>query len=75
MDKLAERIKDKYGTQKAFAEACGTTESNISRMLNGSRTWKAEMMWKAAEVLDIPDDEIRSYFFDRKVALKATEER
>lgn len=74
MNKLAERIKDKYSTQKAFAEACGVTESSVSRFLNGSRTWKAEQIWKAAEVLDIPDDEIRSYFFDLEVAKKATED-
>lgn len=74
MDKLTERIKDRFGTQKAFAEACGTTESSVSRMLSGSRTWKAETVWKAAEVLGIPDNEIRSYFFDRAVAIKATED-
>lgn len=74
MNKLEERVKAKFSTQRAFAKACGMTESAVSRYLNGERKWKAEQMFKAAEVLDIPDNEIRSYFFDRKVAVKATEE-
>lgn len=73
MDKLAERIRERFSTQREFAKACGMTESSVSRYLNGERKWGAEKIWKAAEVLDIPDNEIRSYFFDRKVAVKATE--
>lgn len=74
MDKLTERVKDKFGTQKEFAKACGTTDASVSRMLRGQRAWRAELIWKAAEVLEIPDNEIKAYFFDREVAKRATED-
>lgn len=66
-DKLKARIVEKYGNQKAFAEALGTNESTISRYMAG-REWKASTMMRAAELLEIPADEIEAYFFDYAVA-------
>lgn len=74
MDKLEQRIIEKFGTQREFARACKVSEASVSRMLRGMRSWRAETIWKAAEILDIPDNEIKAYFFDRVVANKATED-
>ena len=65
--KLKARILEKYGNQKNFAEALGTDESTLSRYLAG-REWKASTMIKAAELLEIPAEQVGAYFFETKVS-------
>lgn len=72
MEKLKRRIKDRFRTQREFAKAVGMTETSLSRHLRGERSWKAVDVLKVAEVLEIPDSEVRSYFFESPVAIKAT---
>ena len=62
-DKLQSRIIEKFGTQAAFAEALGIDKSTLSRLINEGREWKGSKMMKAVEVLEIPAEEIDSYFF------------
>ena len=66
-DKLRARIIEKYGNQKNFAEAMKMKECTLSRYLAG-RTWKGATMMKAIELLEIPLEEINSYFFEPAVA-------
>lgn len=65
--KLKARILEKYGNQKNFAEALQMEESTLSRYLSG-REWKASAMIKAAELLEIPAEQVGAYFFETKVS-------
>ena len=67
MDRLKARILEKYANQKTFADAIGVQESTLSRYLGG-REWKSSALIKAVEVLEIPADEIESYFFEPAVS-------
>lgn len=62
-DKLQARIIEKYGTQAAFAEALGMDKTTLSRLISEGREWKGSKMMKAIELLNIPNNEIDSYFF------------
>ena len=62
-DKLQARIIEKFGTQASFAEAIGMDKTTLNKLLSEGREWKGSKMMKAVEVLDIPTDEIDSYFF------------
>lgn len=64
---LRGRIKTKYGTEKAFAEAMGIGISGMSARLNGSVPFDATEMHRAKELLGIPDEEFVVYFFTPKV--------
>lgn len=72
-ERLKARIVEKYGDQKSFAEALGTSESTISRYLSEGRDWKGSLIIKAIRLLDIPDDEVNTYFFEPKVAITQPE--
>lgn len=65
-DRLKQRIIEKYGTQKAFADALGVNKSTVNRYLSG-REWRGTTMLKAARLLDIPAEEVDAYFFEPKV--------
>lgn len=64
--KLKTRIIERFGNQKKFAEALGIEESTVSRYLDG-REWKGSTMVRAIKILEIPFDEVDSYFFEPKV--------
>lgn len=66
--KLKARIVEKFGNQKSFAEAMEMHEGTLSRYLAGEHEWKASAMIKAAELLEIPADQVASYFFETAVA-------
>lgn len=72
--KLAGRIKERFGTQKAFASAIGVSESTVSRYLKGEHEWDGKSMIKAVRALKIPNKEIESYFFALDVAEMRKEE-
>lgn len=61
--KLRGRIKEKCGTQNAFAKDIGLSEVSVSNKLNNNVEWGQEEIEKAVEILNIPPDEIHSYFF------------
>lgn len=69
MNKLKERIDSRYNKRSEFAEALGVDKSTLSRMLKNGN-WKYATVIKAADLLDIPDSEIRSYFFTDSVVNK-----
>lgn len=68
---LKAKIESVYGTQKAFAKACGVSEASVSRFVAGLRSWRGETVIKAAKLLDISGDEIDSYFFPHLFAKEA----
>ena len=65
--KLRGRIKEKYGTQAAFAKAMGLSNVSVSNKLNNNVEWGQEEIEKSVVVLDIAYADIHSYFFTHKV--------
>ena len=66
--KLKGRITEKFGTNKAFAEAVGEQASNVSLKINGKRELKRDDIFSYSRALGIPDSEISEYFFTEEVA-------
>ena len=73
-EKLKGRIKEKFGTQKAFAEALGISESTLCRLLMEGLDWKASTMTKAVDLLEIPASQVNDYFFTVRVSKVKQEE-
>lgn len=67
-DKLKNRIIEKFETQERFADAMCMPKSTLSRLLANGKDWKGTNLLKAVELLDIPTDEISSYFFEPAVS-------
>lgn len=59
---LKMRILEKYRTQSRFAVCCGKPENWISRIIQGRQEPTPEEKEKIKLKLQIPDDEIDSYF-------------
>lgn len=61
------KLKGKMMTEgykaDSFAEALGLDPSSLSRKLNEKSAWKDSEIMKACQVLNIPLDELHSYFF------------
>ena len=64
--KLKGKIKEYFGTNKAFAQAMGMDLSSLSMKLNNKSPWKREEIEKACELLQIPIEEVYLYFFYKK---------
>ena len=67
--KLIGRIIEKFGSRKAFAEACGFSENTISKKLSGKIgiTTNDIINWSSPELLDIDSSDIPEYFFAIRV--------
>ena len=67
--KLIGRIVEKFGSRKAFAEACGFSENTMSQKLSGkmSITTNDIVKWSSPELLDIDNNDIPQYFFANRV--------
>lgn len=61
--KLRGRIREKFGTQAAFAEAVGMAETTLSSKLNGKTDWTRAEIEAACRLLDISAEDIPAYFF------------
>ena len=66
-NKLKGRIVEICGTQGKFARAMGMSERTVSLKLSGKTPWKQTEIVKAAQVLELADEDIQSYFFTTKV--------
>lgn len=65
--KLAGRIREKFGTQKAFAKKLGISEGSLSlKMTNYTYFSQAEIR-KAMQLLELDPGMITDYFFTPKV--------
>ena len=65
--KLRGRIREIYGTQKAFAMAIGLSPAAVSMRLAQKTAWNTDEMQKVTKALRIADDEIAAYFFTKDV--------
>lgn len=65
--KLRGRIREVFSTQEAFAAAMEMSTTSISAKLNNKVEFTQKEISKAAELLDIPADEIPAYFLTLKV--------
>lgn len=61
--KLKGEIREKYGTQSAFASDMGFTISTMSLKLNGKSEWTRAEIVKACDLLGVPLSEAHNYFF------------
>lgn len=73
--KLRGRIREKCGTQSAFAGAIGLSDVSVSNKLNNNVEWGQEEIEDAVLALDIPPTEIHSYFFTHEVEKNSTKKR
>ena len=64
---LKGRIKAKFGTQQAFAEAMGLNNTTLSLKINGKSEWTNGEIGTACVLLKIPIKEIPIYFFNLDV--------
>ena len=61
--KLRGAIREKYGTQQAFADDLGMTAATLSCKLNGKTEWTRQEIENACRLLGIPLTEAPVYFF------------
>lgn len=61
--KLRGRIKEKFGTEKAFAEALNTSLITVSKKLTGRSQFTSEDIKKWCSLLDISLKDVGIYFF------------
>lgn len=65
-DKLKGKIKEVFGTQKAFAVALGIARTSLYSKLNNNTEFTQTEMLKSLELLHLEKSEIDSYFFTPK---------
>lgn len=65
--KLKGRIVEKYDTQDKFSQETGINRSTISIKTSGKTEFTQSDILKFCDALDIPYDQIHSYFFTVKV--------
>ena len=63
--KLKVKIYENYGTQVAFANKIGVSESYLSKRLNGKTPMSLQDVKTIAGALSITDTMIATYFFNR----------
>lgn len=65
--KLIGRIKEICGTQSNFAKAINISEKSLSNKLNNQKRWRQDQILLACDVLNIANEDIKTYFFTLKV--------
>ncbi len=60
---LRGRIREKYGTQEAFAQAMGKSVTTLSAKLNRKTDWTRAEIELACSLLEIPIVDASVYFF------------
>lgn len=61
--RLKGKIREQYGSQKAFAEAIGVKPSGLSLRLAGKRAFKSKDIETVVEALGLTVEDIPAYFF------------
>ena len=67
-NKLKGRIVELGLTQKDIAKALGIVTPTVSQKINNVRGMDVKEAFIIAEVLNIPDEEFREYFFKEEIA-------
>lgn len=65
--KLRGKIREKYSTERAFADDLGLGRTSLSQKLNGGVDFTQHQIHRAANLLQIDPREISTYFFTEKV--------
>ena len=65
--KLAGRIKEKYGSQKAFSDALGVSEASLSNKMTGTYYFSQAEIEKSIRLLDLEPGSVSDYFFTQRV--------
>jgi len=66
-NKLRGKIREVFSTQEDFAKAISISTVSLSYKLNNKSEWSQQEINRAAETLNIADEEIVLYFFTQKV--------
>lgn len=62
-NKLRGRIKEKLGTEGAFARAIGRSQNYITKVFQGKSYFTQADVCRSADILDIDQNDIGIYFF------------
>ena len=65
--KLCGRIREKFGTQKAFSKALGVSCATLSNKLTGIYYFTQPEIDRSRKLLDLEPGTVTDYFFTRKV--------
>ena len=65
--KLSGRIHEKYGSQRAFAEALGMSESTLSNKMTGIYYFTQPEIKKSVKLLELEPGSVTEYFFTPKI--------
>lgn len=65
--KLAGKIREKFGTQKAFAKKLGISEGSLSLKLTNYHYFSQAEIRKAVQLLELDPGVVTEYFFTQKV--------
>lgn len=65
--KLSGKIKEKYGSQKAFSEALGISETTLSNKMSGFYYFTQAEIKKSCRLLDLEPGSVTDYFFTVRV--------
>ena len=64
---LFKKIRGEFGSVAVFAEKMGVKPVTIRKKLRNESQWKNKEMLTAMELLGIPFEDMRRYFFTPKV--------
>lgn len=67
-NKLKGRIVELGLTQKDLAKALGIATPTISQKINNVRSMSLDEAFAIADILKIPDEQFREYFFKDEIA-------
>lgn len=65
--KLRGRIKERFENETKFSKAINSSQASLSAKLNNKTYFKPTDIVKILDVLEIPDEEVKLYFFNQKV--------
>lgn len=65
--RLIGKIVEKFNTRKNFATAMNMSVTSVSEKLNGKKQFRQNEIVRAVDLLGIPADEVKDYFFTLKV--------
>ncbi|MCI3860110.1 DUF739 family protein [Lactococcus garvieae] len=65
--KLRGRIKERYENEAKFSKVIDSSQASLSSKLNNKTYFKPTDILKILDVLEIPDEEVKLYFFNQKV--------
>ena len=66
-DKLRGKIIEKYRSQGEFVKVFGVSENTFSKKMNNKVRFTSQDIIKITGLLDIPKEEVGTYFFTEKV--------